>query len=150
MKTHWRKTAQPSTRISLLQLAVLLITLAVVLGGVAIVGVWMLKSTLSTEPPAAVNTECPPSRDCVSMSLAEVSGYTGYSFPDGSAVDWVYEDTSWFDNSWKLKAHVTMPAGSAIPELPDGSSDLSSISVKDISSSGTTVEVSVLTLNGKP
>lgn len=79
------------------------------------------------------------------MTVEEVTDVTGYRFPEGSRVQWAYDETSWFDNSRSIRARVAMPPGSAIPKTD---ATLAELNVIRNDSTAVEVEVHKLQVSG--
>jgi hypothetical protein len=141
---------EPSTRRSLIQLIALLGVLVAVGGVVLFGGIWAFRSALAARPAESVSVDCPQKSGSTQMTIEMVTRYSGYSFPDGSTVVWAYEETSWFDNSWAMRAKVNMPTGSEVPSVSGSYGGSSSISVDEDGSPAVSVEVHALWTDGKP
>lgn len=83
---------------------------------------------------------------CSTKTIDEVSAETRYTFPNGSSVIWAYEETSWFDHSWAMRALVRLSPGSTLPET-DAENTTATLTKDD--ASGVEIEVSVLVPNGR-
>jgi hypothetical protein len=139
--------ASRTTRLSLVQVLVTFAILGVVGLGALFGGGLLLSSALSQTPSQAAESSCPFDSGCTTMTVSEVTSYTGYQLPEGSTVEWAFAETSWFDNSWSMRAFVSMPPGS---DIPLSGNDLSSIREISNSNSGHAVEVSAVYPHGAP
>jgi hypothetical protein len=107
----------------------------------------LLDSIGLAAPNAPESTRrCPMRHGCTTMTVSEVSEDTHLAFPEGSTVVWAYEESSWFDHSWAMRALVRMPTGSPLPSTTAANT---TVTLTDDDSTGVDVEVSVLDPNGR-
>jgi len=124
------------------------IALLAVAAGILVVVANFISSTLgaSRGTPTATSSACPFRSGCTEKSIDQISRDTGFTFPAGSTVIWSYEETSWFDKSWAVRALVKMPPRSPIPE---STALNATASIRKDDSSGVEVEVSLLDPAGR-
>ena len=115
---------------------------------VVIVGGSLLLDSTGLSPSSHLEptSSCPMRSGCSTKTIDEVSAETRYTFPNGSSVIWAYEETSWFDHSWAMRALVRLPPGSTLPET-DAVNTTATLTKDD--ASGVEIEVSVLVPNGR-
>ncbi|WP_313541266.1 hypothetical protein [Leifsonia aquatica] len=114
---------------------------------VVIVGGSLLLDSTGLSPSSRLEptSSCPLRNACTTKTIDEVSAESGYTFPNGSSVIWAYEETSWFDHSWVMRALVRLPPGSTLPET-DAENTTATLTKHD--ASGVEIEVSVLAPDG--
>ncbi|MBB2966670.1 hypothetical protein [Leifsonia aquatica] len=115
---------------------------------VMIVGGTLLLDSAGLGSPSGRHpaSSCPMRNACTTKTIDEVSAESGYTFPNGSSVIWAYEETSWFDHSWAMRALVRLPAGSALPA--NDAVNTTATPTKD-DAAGVEIEVSVLAPDGR-
>lgn len=140
--------SERTTRQRVLIQVLFVVVLLVAAGAILVTGISFISSSLgaSRSTPTSSSSSCPFRTGCTEKTIEEVSSDTGFPFPDGSTVIWSYEETSWFDKSWAMRALVKMPPGST---LPTSSATNATATIKRNDSSGVEIEVAVLAPEGR-
>jgi hypothetical protein len=122
--------------------------LLVIGSAVAAIGGGLLLNSagLAASSAPEPTSSCPMRHGCTTMTVGEVSDDAHLTMSEGSTVVWAYEESSWFDHSWAMRALVRMPPGSPLPSTT--AADTAVTLIND-DSTDVYVEVSVLEPNGR-